>query len=198
MQFNAASGVRDYHLPVQEIGEVRWVRKNGAVVASEDYTVNAKTGVITFHTAPPVSDPPVNNTVEVLYYKENPKAYNSVMDCPYATVFGGNRDLCVVVGGCTAQPNAYFWSGNTQLAMDPTYFPMSQYNFAADASEGITGFGKQQNMLVIFKEHSVGRATYGTAKVNGREQITMDYTRINSRIGCDLPWTIQLVENNLV
>ena len=198
VQFNAASGVREYHLPVQEIGEVRWVRENGAVVASEDYTVNAKTGVITFHTAPPVSDPPVNNTVEVLYYKENPKAYNSVMDCPYATVFGGNRDLCVVVGGCTAQPNAYFWSGNTQLAMDPTYFPMSQYNFAADASEGITGFGKQQNMLVIFKEHSVGRATYGTAKVNGREQITMDYTRINSRIGCDLPWTIQLVENNLV
>jgi hypothetical protein len=32
----------------------------------------------------------------------------------------------------------------------------------------------------------------------GRVLITMDYTAVNSRIGCDLPWTIQLVENNLV
>ena len=136
--------------------------------------------------------------MEILYRKENPDAYNSIMDCAYAAVFGGNRDLCVVLGGCPAQPNAYFWSGNTQLAMDPTYFPMSHYNLAGDASDAITGFGKQQNMLIILQEHAVGRATYGTEKINEREQITMNYTRINSRIGCDLPWTIQLVENNLV
>lgn len=68
--------------------------------------------------------------MEICYRKENPDAYNSIMDCAYAAVFGGNRDLCVVLGGCPAQPNAYFWSGNTPLAMDPTYFPMSHYNLA--------------------------------------------------------------------
>ncbi len=198
VRFNAAEGVTEYHLPVQNIDEVRSVTVSGALQAEAAYTVDAEAGTITFRTAPPVSDPPENNTVEILYRKENPDAYNSIMDCTYATVYGGNRDLCVVLGGCPAQPNAYFWSGNTQLAMDPSYFPMSHYNLAGDASDDITGFGKQQNMLIVLKEHSVGRATYGTEKINEREQITMNYTRINSRIGCDLPWTIQLVENNLV
>ena len=198
VRFNAAEGVTEYHLPVQNIDEVRSVTVSGALQAEAAYTVGAEAGTVTFKTAPPVSDPPENNTVEILYRKDNSDAYNSIMDCAYATVYGGNRDLCVVLGGCPAQPNAYFWSGNTQLAMDPTYFPMSHYNLAGDASDAITGFGKQQNMLIVLKEHSVGRATYGTEKINEREQITMNYTRINSRIGCDLPWTIQLVENNLV
>lgn len=198
VRFNAAAGVTEYHLPVQDIDEVRSVTVSGVLQAEAAYTVDAEAGTITFRTAPPVSDPPENNTVEIFYRKENPDAYNSIMDCAYATVYGGNRDLCVVLGGCPAQPNAYFWSGNTQLAMDPSYFPMSHYNLAGDASDAITGFGKQQNMLIVLKEHSVGRATYGTEKINEREQITMNYTRINSRIGCDLPWTIQLVENNLV
>lgn len=198
VRFNAAAGVTEYHLPVQDIDEVRSVTVSGVLQAEAAYTVDAEAGTITFRTAPPVSDPPENNTVEILYRRENPDAYNSIMDCAYATVYGGNRDLCVVLGGCPAQPNAYFWSGNTQLAMDPSYFPMSHYNLAGDASDAITGFGKQQNMLIVLKEHSVGRATYGTEKINEREQITMNYTRINSRIGCDLPWTIQLVENNLV
>lgn len=198
VRFNAAEGVTEYHLPVQDIDEVRSVTVSGALQAATAYTVDTEAGTVTFKTAPPVSDPPENNTVEILYRKENPDAYNSIMGCTYATVYGGNRDLCVVLGGCPAQPNAYFWSGNTQLAMDPSYFPMSHYNLAGDASDAITGFGKQQNMLIVLKEHSVGRATYGTEKINEREQITMNYTRINSRIGCDLPWTIQLVENNLV
>lgn len=198
VRFNAAAGVTEYHLPVQDLDEVRSVTVSGVLQAEAAYTVDAEAGTITFRTAPPVSDPPENNTVEILYRKENPDAYNSIMDCAYATVYGGNRDLCVVLGGCPAQPNAYFWSGNTQLAMDPSYFPMSHYNLAGDASDAITGFGKQQNMLIVLKEHSVGRATYDTEKINEREQITMNYTRINSRIGCDLPWTIQLVENNLV
>lgn len=197
VRFNAAEGVTEYHLPVRAIDEVRSVTVSGAMQADTAYTVDAEAGTVTFKTEPPVSDPPENNTVEILYRKDNPDAYNSIMDCAYATVYGGNRDLCVVLGGCPAQPNAYFWSGNTQLAMDPTYFPMSHYNLAGDASDAITGFGKQQNMLIVLKEHSVGRATYGTEKINEREQITMNYTRINSRIGCDLPWTIQLVENNL-
>jgi len=198
VRFNAAAGVTEYHLPVQDIDDVRSVTVSSELQAEAAYTVDTAAGTITFQTAPPVSDPPENNTVEILYRKENPDAYNSIMDCTYATVYGGNRDLCVVLGGCPAQPNAYFWSGNTQLAMDPSYFPMSHYNLAGDASDAITGFGKQQNMLIVLKERSVGRATYGTEKINEREQITMNYTRINSRIGCDLPWTIHLVENNLV
>lgn len=167
---------------------------------TEGYQYDVATGCIVFDSdhIPQPHDPPVNNTVEITLGVPNFDAYNSVMDSAVVTVFGGAQDLCVVMGGCDAQPNAFFWSGNNGLVMDPTYFPMSQYNLVGDNSDPITAFGKQQNMLVIFQPHMIGRATFGTEKVNDREQVTMNYTRINAEIGCDFPGSLQLVENNLV
>lgn len=197
--YSTVSGVKEYHLPVQDVDSVDSVVVDGDELTAEtDYTVDLEAGTVTFTTEPEHHDPVQVNTVKITYTKENQDAYDSVMDCPYAAVYGGNQNVCVVVGGCPAQPNAYYWCGN-HIVMDPGYFPMEQYNFAGDTEESITGFGKQQSMLVIFKQHSIGRADISTTEMaSGRVMITMDYTNINSRIGCDLPWTIQLVENNLV
>ena len=62
----------------------------------------------------------------------------------------------------------------------------------------MTGFGVQSGFLMIFKEHSVGRAELSTSEIDGRAYLTLNYTNVNSETGCDLPWTIRLVENNLV
>lgn len=144
----------------------------------------------------------LTNNVRVTYQVENSGyyriQYDSVMGCNIAEVFGGSSGLCVVLAGFEGQPNAYFWSGNSNVAMDPGYFPMENYNLTGDVSNPITAFGKQQNMLVIFQKRQVGRCTYSTAEVDGRTFITMDYTVISPRIGCDLPNTVQLIENNLV
>jgi len=153
---------------------------------------------VVFFTAPPVTYPETNNTVHITYTKANEDAMNAIMDCPYAIVYGGTGSLCIVVAGCPAQPNAYFWNGQTDIAMDASYFPMTQYQFAGDATDPITGFGKQQGYLIIFKEGSVGRTSLSTATVNDRLTIDLPYTGINAKIGCDLPHTIQLIENNLV
>lgn len=123
---------------------------------------------------------------------------NSLMSCDLAVVYGGGAGLCVVMAGCSSQPNAYFWSGNTNVAMDPTYFPVENYNLAGDVSDPITAFGKQQNMLVIFQERQIGRCAFGTTEIDGRIFVTMDYTVVNPQIGCDVPNSVQLVENNLV
>lgn len=197
--YSAVADVAEYKLPVTELDAVTRVEVDGEVLTEgEGYTVDLEAGKIVFTTAPVVHDPFVANTVKVTYEKANTDAYNSVMDCPYAVVFGGNQDVCVVVGGCTAQPNAYFWTGN-HIVMDAGYFPMEQYNLAGDTEEAITGFGKQQAMLIIFKEKSVGRASFDTVEMEtGRRLIEMPYTNINAKIGCDLPWSIQLIENNLV
>lgn len=194
--FNARAGVTDYQLPEREIDRVTMVKVDGTFTV--DYTVDEAAGVVSFFTAPPVSDPPVNNTVEIWYRKANPDAYQSVLDCTAAAVFGGAQELCVVLGGCAAQPNAYFWSGNNGLVMDPTYFPMDQYNLAGDADAPITAFGRQQNMLVIFQPNALGRASFGMTEVGGLTKITLDYTRISAAVGCDLPSSVQLVGNNLV
>lgn len=194
--YNAKADVKEYKLPVSDIDSVDEVKVDGEAVTA--YTVDLEAGKITFETAPPVTDPATNNTVVITFTKANEDAYNSVMDCRYATVYGGNQNVCIVLGGCPAQPNAFFWNGNDDLSLNAAYFPMSFYNLAGDTEDGITGFGKQYGDLLVFKGRSVGKATYGVQDVDGRDSISFTYTNINSKIGCDLPWTIQLVENNIV
>lgn len=197
--YSTVSGVKDYNLPVTDVHSVDAVVVDDVeLVEGEGYTVDLENGVVSFAVEPEHHDPFVPNTVKITYSKVDADAYDSIMSCPYAVVYGGDQNLCVVVGGCAAQPNAYFWCGN-HIVMDPGYFPYEQYNLAGDTEEPITGFGKQQAMLLVFKERSVGRANFGTVEMaSGRVLLSMPYTNINTRIGCDLPWSIQLIENNIV
>lgn len=198
IKYNAESGVTEYHLPVADVDSVVSVVVDGVEIEEgRGYAANLETGVITFAAAPPVTDPPTNNTVVITYAKENADANAAIMDCPYAVTYGGTGDLCVVMGGCEAQPNAFFWNGNN-IAMDASYFPMNQYQLAGDTDDPVMGFGKQQSFLVVFKKRSVGRAKMSTAEIDGRIVVEMPYVPINDRIGCDLPWSIQLIDNNLV
>lgn len=192
-------GIAEYQLPVKEVDAVTEVKVNGTVkVQGTDYAVDLAQGKVVFVKAPPVSDPPVNNTVEITYSKANPDALNAILDCPYAIVYGGSQNVCVVLGGSSKQPNAFFWNGNDSAGMNEAYWPMSYYNLAGDSEDGITGFGKQYSTLVIFKEKSLGKSAYGVENVDNRDSISLTYTPINAKIGCDLPHTIQLIENNLV
>lgn len=211
--YTAESGITKYWIPygnernhVYSVGDI----VVDGVKLTSGYTVHINESgteyegkaCVEFDTAPPVQTPVVANTVRITYTTSGAdadNAYNSVMDCPYATVYGGDQNLCVVLGGCPAQPNAYFWSGNDDLSMNPFYFPMPQYNFAGDTESGIVGFGKQQGFLVVLSKKGVGRAKFGTTTAGtDRLLIEMPYTAINSKIGCDFPWSIQLVDNNIV
>lgn len=171
-----------------------------------DYDPTQDMRAIEFVSAPPVRLPFENNTVRITYSitPSNADAYKTIMDCPYAIVYGGNQNICMVMGGSRFNPNAFFWNGNNVI-MDPSYWPVQHYNFGGDTEEPITGFGRQQGNLIVFKSNSVGKVSMnfttvdiGESETTARVYIEMDYTSINSRIGCDLPWSIQLVDNNLV
>lgn len=167
------------------------------------YSVDRANGQIFFDSdnPPQQPSPSIPNDVTVTLFKVNEDAYNSIMQCSCVTVYGSENSLAVVCGGPPAQPNAYFWSGNTATQLDPSYFPMDYYNFAgSDASEAITGFGKQQDFLVIFKERSIGKSKpfIDDSYIEGRDFLRMPYTPVNDTIGCDRPKSIQLIINNLV
>lgn len=186
------AGTTVFQLPVTDVG-LRSVKVDGVTQEQTTYTFNGTDGTVTFNTAPAT-----DSTVSITYNKANPDAYGSLMDSNAVAVFGGAQDLCVVMGGPPGQPNCYYWSGHNGNVMDPTYFPINQYNLAGDIDDPITCFGKQQNMLTIFQTNATGRAVFGTETIGGLVQVTMDYTRINAEIGCDLPGSLQLVQNNLV
>lgn len=197
--FAARLGVTTYQLPVKELTSVDEVKVDGKVqTAGTDYAVDLAKGTVVFVKAPPVTSPPVNNTVEITYSKTNADALKAILDCPYAIVYGGSQSVCIVLGGSEKQPNAFFWNGNDSVSMNAGYWPMSFFNLAGDSEDAITGFGKQYGTLVIFKERSIGKSSYSIEDVDDRDSISLTYTAINAKIGCDLPWTIQLIENNLV
>ena len=201
VRYNAVRGVKEYRLPVQSVDGVEAVVVDGSTLEEgTGYSVNLADGVVVFTDPPPVTDPATNNTVEITYRKANPDAYDSIMNCEYAMVAGGDQSLCILLAGCDAQPNAVFWNDRDNLSMNPGYFPMTYYNLVGDTEDPVTGFGRQYSDLIVLKEHSVGKLDFGaeTENLDGRHGISFTYTSINSKVGCDLPWSVQLIENNLV
>ena len=146
----------------------------------------------------PKPDDPASSTVEIIYNCANPDAYSAVMDCKYAFSGGGKDSLCILLGGCPSQPNAVFWNSNDSVSMNPAYFPMSYYNLVGDTEDAVTGFGRQYSDLIVFKERSIHKLEYDTQTLDGRELISFTAKPVNAKTGCDLPGTIQLIENNLV
>ena len=193
--YNAVENEREYYLPVKA-ESVSEITIDGAITT--DYIYNPSLGLVIFNNAPPVYTPARNNTVKITYSLENAPVYQSIMQCRFAEVYGGTGSLCIVMAGSVIQPNAYYWNGNTNIAMDPGYFPLEQYQLAGDYGDNITAFGKQQNYLVVFKERSIGKTTMATEEIDEKLYIDMPYVPINAGTGCDLPWSVQLVENNLV
>lgn len=188
-------GVRTYKLPVDGVERIVGITVEDAEVT--DYEADLETGTVTFLTAPPVADPPVNNTVKITYSKENKEAYDAIMDCRYAAAYGGTGGAVLILAGSTAQPNAYFWNGN-HVSMDMGYLPMDAYNLAGDDLEPVTGFGQQAGYLMVFKERSIGKCQLSSSTIDDRAYLTLDYAPVSVSMGCDLPWTIRTVENNLV
>ncbi|MDO5445817.1 MAG: hypothetical protein Q4F31_09395 [Eubacteriales bacterium] len=201
--YNAVQGERYYHLPVKAQVIIS-VEVDGQATSAWSYS--PATGILVFDVAPPVTDPPTNNTVRITYSLQN-SAFTALNSCRFAQVYGGTGSLVVVMAGYSEQPNAYFWSGNSNIEMDPGYFPMEHYQLAGETNDPITGFGCQQSNLIIFQEHQVGKALLGIidADLEGggdsgvsRLSIDLPYTPINNKIGCLYPWSIQLIQNNLV
>ena len=139
----------------------------------------------------------LSNKLRVTYEKENPDALHAIADCKYAVSFGGSDAVCVVMGGCIEQPNAIFWSGNGSAGVDPTYFPMDQYNLCGTYQDPVTGFGKQQSSLIVFQTSHISKASYSIDTIGQRKYINLSLGTINAERGCDCPWSIALCGNNL-
>lgn len=130
-----------------------------------------------------------------------------ITDMRFGTWYGGDRSL--VAGG-----TRLFLGGGHHVMWsalgDPLYFPVTAYASLGDPDEALTAFGKQGELLVLFKEHSLYAAEY----VRG-DTVTVDkvqsgavtdttataqfpITPIHAEIGCDLPHTVALLGNRLV
>lgn len=137
---------------------------------------------------------------------------NKVLKMAHCTWFGGdsagiNGGTRLFLGGNTDEPNLVIWSDLN----NPLYFPENNYFYVGESSSAVTAFGKQSDMLVIFKEDETYFTQYnrnsGIEAKDLIDQTVVDYmgssvyfplTLINANIGCDCPDSVQLCRNRLV
>lgn len=99
------------------------------------------------------------------------------------------------------------WSGLN----NPLYFPENCYAYVGNSNQAAVAFGRQSDMLVIFKEKETFFTRYTqNDSITADElinQSVVDYTasnvyfpmiQLHSGIGCDCPDTVQLCRNRLV
>ncbi len=159
------------------------------------------------------SDTFVRNNLEIIFpiiYDE--KTTDKIFNMSRATWFGGAAEgisggtrlfLC----GNESEPNLVCYSDLN----NPLYFPENNYFYVGESSSPVTAFGKQSDMLVIFKDNETYYTQYnrntGISAEAVMNQSVIDIaassvyfplTLINANIGCDCPNTVELCRNRLV
>lgn len=148
-----------------------------------DFTVDRTAGTVTFTSAPASG----TDSLVITAYKTDADAKTLFMDLKFTATFGGDNDSRVFFAG---DSTTYYYSG----VSDPTYIPENNYNNAGVDNTYLTGFGKQYGILVAFKERSIYSISYEFDGTNVRFPLK----QINNTIGCDMPYTIQLINDALV
>ena len=161
------------------------------------YTFDKTNGKVTFNTAPASG---TNNVIIKAFYSETKtKEYkDKIMASKYWINFGGNNNSRLFLAG--GGESIYYYSE----AFDASYFPENNYASIGNGESDITGFGEQYNVLIIFKPKEMFSLAYyvledGNTSVDTEEgKGAFTSQLVNAKIGCDCPYSIQLINNQLV
>lgn len=140
------------------------------------------------------------------------RSRDAILGMKFSTWYGGGSagltgGTRLFVSGNPECPNLVHWSALN----NPLYFPENNFAYVGEDTSAVTAFGKQNDMLVIFKENAVFYSTYVqgntvTAEDIQSQEVTdieaaqamFPMMQIHPEIGCDCPNTIQLCNNRLV
>ncbi|MEN6317060.1 MAG: hypothetical protein ABFD25_22735 [Clostridiaceae bacterium] len=158
------------------------------------FSVNRVTGVVTWNTAPPDGRELTYDNVKIKACKTFAGMVDMVKKCRIVAQYGGgSNDSRIFIAGADLYPNVYRYSGLTgNAANDYRYFPETNYNRIGSDFKYITGFAKYYAKLVIFKEDSIFSVAY---TYNASTGSSFPVQQLNAQIGCDMPGTVQIINN---
>lgn len=184
-QFNGDGTATKYKLSFDNLDSTTVKAKvnNVEIVEGNGLTVDRTTGEITFTTAPSKGQ----NNVLITAYKTFTDNVSNVLKCTKAIEFSnrvfitGNKDL----------PN-YYWASGVNDNVDASYFP-TKYKYAIRGSDkAVTNFIVFHNKLIVFKEDLTAVVEASTGLDN---TASFPISYLNTEIGCDIPNSIQLINN---
>lgn len=166
------------------------------------YTVNRKDGTVNFSEGSnPYGPPPAGtDNVWMTGYKTTERRKARIAGCRVAVPFGGEAaglygGTRVFVMGNLNYPRSYWHSELGQnVGGGMRYFPDTSEEFLDQNNEPITAAAKMGGELVIFKERSIFKLGY----LFDGENVFYPVKECHSTIGCDMPGSVQLIDNRLV
>ena len=186
--FNSDGTSTEYHLSfdVLDTTPIKVVVGTTEKSLTTDYTVDFTKGIVTFKTAPNEG----TNNVEITAYKTFDGLKENIKGCKFGIEFS-NR---MFISGNPKTPNMYY-AGGLSASNDASYFPQKyMYGIKGDDT-AITGFKVHYNTLIVFKEDLTATVTAATGLDN---TASFPINFLNTEIGCDIPRSIQLINNNVV
>lgn len=203
-QYNGDGATTSYKLPLSAIDTTAVSISVSSVALTENtnFTVNRTNGTINFAagTSPHGAPAEGTNNVEITAYKTVSGAKAKIAACTIAIPYGGeSSDLgggtrCFVMGN-PSYPRTYWYSDlGAGQGQGFTYFPDNQYEELIQNNEDIKAAAKQGGELIIFKERSCFAVSY---EFDG-EEVYYPLREFNSAIGCNIPKSVQLIDNHLV
>ncbi len=176
---------------------------------------SVKTGIFHFTKSGTPYAPKLTQTgmnVSFEFTRESNENAEKICNMKFSTWYGGGSSglsggTRLFVAGNPDEPNVIRWSALN----NPLYFPENNYAYVGSNASKITAFGKQNELLVIFKENELYCSYYvqgntpTAEQLKNQEVIDIEAAQamfpvypLHPEIGCDCPDTICLCNNRLV
>ncbi len=152
-----------------------------AMTENNGFTVNRTNGTATFSAAPAAG---TDNVVFTLTGTDTTES-GDILSCRHAIVYAGESR--VMLGG-NGTNNLYY-----SQPYQPTYFP-AENRVHVGNDEDITGFGRQYDLLAVFKAHEIATVSY--SYVSGSTKLEVNI--LSPVVGCDMPGSICNIDNRIV
>ena len=132
-----------------------------------DFTVNRKTGLVTFVTAPGVSAIQGEDNVKITAYRTVDGYADRVNRCTIFSRYGIGGNNRVFISG-NPEYKAYDWYSELD---DPTYFPDTFYAVIGNNNTAVMGYAKLgENQLIIKEDNQQDTTVFSrSAVLNGTE-----------------------------
>lgn len=122
-------------------------------------------------------------------YRNFDKIFGCTLTCTYGgRTFGGTR---VFFSGNADYPGYYFYSE----LLSPLEVRTLSYDILGSGNEKINALAKQKDNLIALCDRSVYKISYSFNNQTGPD---FSVAEISGKIGCDIPQSVQLIENRLV
>lgn len=205
-EFDSDGSSTQYHLSETDLDEDYTPR---AIVDEEEWTydpnlatnktfkIDFATGIVTFKPAP--SQPQGTNNVDIYVSKTIDGNMAKVVNNKFWSAYGGNNNSRLFVAGSGDSMYRY----STPEEADGLYFDEASWEIVGNSADDITGFGKQYNVLIVFKPQEIYSVTYyiqSSSTTTEESQYGLGAFKsqlVNDKMGCDVPDSIQLINNQL-